>query len=528
MTPVPAAAANRPRVLTALAACLFASAAFGQSSSDGSFSRERSPDLPNMNMPAARPILIFFPPNPPPLGQGIPVTTSTGQGRSAAPPTLAEHVNECYYPQLSTRLTTRSLSDKLRARLERYRADKAALQGELGAELDRLRDAEPETHAAELTAFARKQAPKLAALEDTAEELRRDLTAGEQTWSALREWRLGERSQRGYSPTEIGQVMRGYAFYENGLLPAQRRLLREIHLEMSAAAQTTANATAAQPYLFFPPEPARVLLPDDLPADVAAQVAAYQTKKSRLKKELYDAVVAYESQKLSFLRPNPLKALAESQKAALTELEALAEDIRIGLGRVAPPSELSERSPVSPSLQIRIAAAIGQLASAQRGATSRLNEIFAAHRDVPMQTSVRFEPEGLRVIIVPVALSRDRTQKAQVDPRVAAVRTAAGAVAEDYGRQIAELVNELNAIRVEIAQALGTTRAGAIDHVLNSAMRVATARENDSRYGDYRIAVFQPGLSPAQRRLLFDGVMERLALPLPRGEMQPVGRAARW
>ena len=527
MTPPSAATAHRLRILSAVAACLTVTAASGQSSSDGSFSRERT-DFPTMNVPVARPIMIFFPPNPPPLGQGIPVTTSTSQGRSAAPPTLADHVNECYYPQLSTRLATRSLPEKLRARLERYRADKAALQGELRAELDRVRDAEAETRATELAALARKQAPRLAALENTAEELRRDLTLGEQTWSALREWRLGDRSPRGYSPNEIGQVMRGYAFYENGLLPAQRRLLREIHLEMSAAAETTANATAAQPYLFFPPEPARVLLPDDLSAEVATQIAAYQTKKSRLKKELYDAVVAYESQKLSFLRPNPLKALAESQKTALTELESLAEEIRIGLGRVAPLSELSERSPVSPLLQIRIAAAMGKLASAQRGAMTRLNEIFAAHRDVAMQTSVRFEPDGLRVIVVPVAFSRDRTQKAQVDPRVATVRTAAAAVAEDYGRQIAELVNELNAIRVEIAQALGTTRAGAIDHVLNSAMRVATARENDSRYGDYRIAVFQPGLSPAQRRLLFDGVMERLALPLPRGEMQPVGRAARW
>jgi hypothetical protein len=59
-------------------------------------------------------------------------------------------------------------------------------------------------------------------------------------------------------------------------------------------------------------------------------------------------------------------------------------------------------------------------------------------------------------------------------------------------------------------------------------MRVATARETASVYRDYRVALFQPGLSPEQRRLLFDGVMEQLELPLPRGELQPVYRAPTW
>jgi len=73
-----------------------------------------------------------------------------------------------------------------------------------------------------------------------------------------------------------------------------------------------------------------------------------------------------------------------------------------------------------------------------------------------------------------------------------------------------------------------TTKNAAIDHALLAATRVATAREAGHLYGDYRIAVFQPGLSPEQRRLLFDSVIERLDLPLPRGELQPITRAATW
>ncbi|MBL9201701.1 MAG: hypothetical protein JNL39_14415 [Opitutaceae bacterium] len=500
-----------------------------QSSTDGLSSPI---DVRPQAVPLARPILLHFPPSPPPLGQTLPPSSAPSSGRGSAPSELAAHVNEPFYPQLGAQLTTRSLSAKLRGRIDRHRAEKLALHDELRAELDRLRDAEPEARATALAALARKQAPQLAALEKAAEELRRDLIATDQGWSALRDWRLGDRSQRGYSPAEIGQVMRGYAYYENGLLAAQRRLLREIHLELAAAAETTANAAAAQPYLFFSPEPARVLLPDDLPADVAAQLAAYQTQKSKLKKELYDAVFAQESQKLSWIRGSPLKALAEAQRKPLDELEALAEEIRRGLVRHAPPAALAERSPVSPLLQQRIETAVSALGTAQRGASARLNEIFAAHRDVPMATSVRFEPSGLRVIIVPPGPGRGARgaspAPASADPRIAQVRAEAAAVTEDYDRKFADLANELNAIRVEIAQAIGTTRAGAVDQVLNAAVRVAQARENDGHYGDYRIAVFQPGLSPEQRRLLFDRVVEGLGLPLPRGELQPTGRSARW
>jgi hypothetical protein len=40
-------------------------------------------------------------------------------------------------------------------------------------------------------------------------------------------------------------------------------------------------------------------------------------------------------------------------------------------------------------------------------------------------------------------------------------------------------------------------------------------------YTDYNVAVFQPGLSPEQRRLLFAAALQKLGLPLPGGELQP-------
>ena len=58
------------------------------------------------------------------------------------------------------------------------------------------------------------------------------------------QWRLGDSEKRGFSPLEIAQVMRSYAYYENGLPAAQRRLLLEIAVELQMAADNVENATA--------------------------------------------------------------------------------------------------------------------------------------------------------------------------------------------------------------------------------------------------------------------------------------------
>jgi hypothetical protein len=521
-----------PRAL--LAAVLLLSLLAGRSGAQGSSSFPQAP-VYNDGVAASRylpRVAIFFPPNPPPLGRAVSAAAAQS-GRLTAPQELAAHVNEIFYPPLGTRLATKTLNDKLRAQLEQYRAAKTALQAELHKELERLRDAEPAARAGELAAFARRQTPKIAELEKSAEQLRRDLITRDTTWSAVREWRLGDSAKRGFSPLEIAQVMRSYAFYQNGLLPAQRRLLREISLELAMAADSTDKATAAQPYLFFPPEPARVLLPDDAPAEVAAKMAAYQTKKSLLKKELYDTVYSHDGEKFAFLG-STLKRLADKQAPRIAELEKLAEEIRVGLAEVPEPARVSERSPLPPTLQARAASLVVHLDSAQKEAAAKIRGILAEARDVPMQSSYRFEADGLKYVIIASAGGRGGRGGRGTPPspedraRVEAVRAQFAAVADAYGRTLADAVNERDALAVEIGRSLGTSKPEAVNTALMTAIRVATARENENAYRHYRVAVFQPGLSPEQRRLLFDGVVENLQLPLPRGELQPVQRASTW
>lgn len=490
---------------------------------DGGFSGDGFPSRSFLRAP------IFFPPNPPPLGRAIPATTAPA-GRFLAPPELAAYVNEPFYPQLGSRLHAKSLTDKLRAQLDQYRAAKRQVQTELRDEIEKLRDAEPAERVNQLTALARRQAPRLLELERNAEQLRRDLQDRDQTWSALREWRLGDNPRRAYSPLEIAQVMRSYAFYQAGLLPAQRRLLREISLELQMAEPDTATATVSQPHLFFPPEPARVLLPDNAPAEVAAKMAAYQTKKSQLKKELYDTIYSHDGERFSFLS-GTLKKLVERQTARIAELEKLAEEIRVGLTAVPEPPQISERSALPARLQSRVADLVAALGAAQKEANAALQSILARNRNLPMQTSHRFDTEGLKYVVI---ARGGRGGRGGPPPspedlkRIEAVRAEHAAVADTYGRKLAEVLNEKDAIAKEVGETLGLTKPEAINTALVTAIRVATAKESEGAYRDYRVAVFQPGLSPEQRRLLFDGVIERLELPLPRGELQPVQRGSTW
>ena len=471
---------------------------------------------------------IFFPPTPPPLGRALPPTPPV-EGRLAAPAEMAAHVNEPFYPQLATRLATRNLPARLRDRLEAYRARKAALTEELRTELARTQTLSATDRAIALGGLAVRQRGPLRDLETEAEELRRDLQVGDQTWGALRQWRLGNDERRGFSPLEIAQVMRSYAFYQNGLLPAQRRLLREIALELQAAGETAEAAAVNQPHLFFPPEPARVLPPNDLPPDVATRLATYQARKAALKKELFDAVHAHDGQAFPWLRGNTMSALARRQEAPLAELEALADEIRQGLAGNPEPAPLAERTPLPPVLQERVATLLREVAAAQQSAVTRIEALLAGARDLPVQTNYRFDAEGIRFVVVPLRSERGaKPAAADIPARTSALREGISAVAEDYGRRLAGFINERDAIRTEAGALLQLGRTDRLDQALQTAMRVANARETLEGYRDYRTALFAAGLSPEQRRLLFDHVIVRLELPLPRGELQPVNRQPTW
>ena len=71
-------------------------------------------------------------------------------------------------------------------------------------------------------------------------------------------------------------------------------------------------------------------------------------------------------------------------------------------------------------------------------------------------------------------------------------------------------------------------QAQQVGEALDGVIRYNARQENAEGYRDYRAAVFEPGLSPEQRRLLLGGALRKLELPLLGGELQPTRRPASW
>ncbi len=495
---------------------------------DPSF-RELIPLIPERRVRRDERVPIFYPPNPPALDRPV-AHLVTPPGRLAAPLELAQFVNESFYPALGTRLFTNTLYLSVRQDLEVYRTSKVVLQTEIRTTADRHREAEPAVRRQALEALAKVQTPKIAELEKMAEELRRDLVTTNFSWSAMREWHLVDEEKRGFSPGEIAMVMRGYAFYHRALSNSQRRLMREIVIELQSAvdAESGPPAVNASAPIFFSPEPARITLPDNLPPALATKVAAYQTKKSQLKKELYDRVHAYDGSALGPFRAS-LKSLAEQQAAGFATLESLAEEIRRGLADLPPEEKPEEFSPLPPILAYRVANVMRDRALAVRDATAKADAILARRydNDVRIRGAYRFDDNGMRVIVLPARdpATAPPAGEAEILAKVHAELTR---VADAYGRRLAELVNEQETIRSEGAELLKDPKKERVDQALIVASRIAIRKENDDAYRDYRIATLEPGLSPEQRRLLFDRAVEKLDLPLPRGEIQVSKRSNRW
>jgi hypothetical protein len=488
--------------------------------------------------PAPRPdrVQIYFPPYPPPLGRIVTLRPPAIIDELVAPAELAPYVSDVFYPSLSTLVATDELKTRQRERLQTYQTTKLALLRELRTELDRARDLKAGEREHALESFARRQAPALAKLEKTADDFRRDFTSYETDWSYYRQWRLGDGDAGGYSPLEIGRVLRAYSYYGNGLLLAQRGMLREISMEMLLASENAERAAAAQPFVFFSPEPARVLFPENIPDDVATKLAAYQNQKAVLKKELYAAVNEAERATLLF-RTNPLKTVAQKQSSRLQALEALANEIRRGLAESEHSATAIEPSPLAPELTEKTAALLQEGIDLERSGTTRMEQALAADRYLPVRVGYSVNESGIQYQIVPLGLpGRGRRgangsgagESTATLARIEALRERINAIVDDYGRAMADLMNRRDALRAEILAALGTQRLAAVENAIAVVTRILAQRQHASAYADYRTAVFEVGLSAEQRRLLFDAAIVQLNLPPLRGELQPMERAETW
>lgn len=534
MSRSPAPRVRLPRELIMLAAGMFASVettlAQRTERNDRGDRSERSDsaqgqsveDMQKAIMALRQP--IFYPPNPPPLGRPVSRIPQSPDGRILAPVDLAPFISDIFYPVLGSRYHAKQLKEAQRRQLEAYDLARTQLLRELRDEIARVNDLDPAARLEALMKFSATQTPRLKSLEGDAEKLRRELLLRDTSWTTYRDWRLGDKDTRGYSPREIATAMRGYAFYHDTLSLEQRHLLREIAIELDVASDDQVRATAAQPFTFFPPEPARVLFPAEMPEDAARKLAEFQTRKSALKKELYEAVHRHDGGGFFILRGDVLGSVANKQITRLAELEKLAEEIR----RAMPPTSgtpTAIRSTLPSSLTARVDRMMEAHARAQREAAAQIDAIMERERRGGILINYRFDQDGLKFVVVPDQSSR-RSKSAGT--KIESVRNEITPIVEAYGRSLADLINERAAISAEIGERLGSAEAAKIESALVTAMRAVYQRDAAPAFEEYRFAIFEPGLSPAQRRLLLHGVIQRLDLPLPRGEFQPFLRGDSW
>ncbi|HVU17771.1 MAG TPA: hypothetical protein VHD32_12665 [Candidatus Didemnitutus sp.] len=457
---------------------------------------------------------VFFPPVPPPLGTELRVLPPFVSGRPA-PAGVDVFAGDLFYPVLALRLAANDLPLPLADRLEAYRASKASQVNELRATLAAVQTLDANARAARLAEFARAQAPALEELERTAEKLRLDLQgsnvlgrpAYSVDWELSAAWRYPGTSA---TRERDARALRGAAYFQEGLPPAQRRLLLERAAEIDAApGETTAsgaNSSAGWP-VNLSPETARLRFISNLPAPLAGHISAYVTEKSAQ----IDALVAALRSALQTepsARAAALKHFSEAQVPALERLETAADQIRSELAQQPDPPG----PPAPPALPAELAEQINRYHQHKVEVLRTLYDTLARGAQAPEDatpapvTAADRTPDWLRrgTPATPVApkglhISVDEFNQLQLD-------------------LIGRLNRELAGLRLALAAYARQGGRKSVDDLLGDFERARQEEENWERYRDYHTAILQPGLSPAQRRLLFDAAIQQLKLPLPAAE----------
>ncbi|HRE79609.1 MAG TPA: hypothetical protein PLN52_01110, partial [Opitutaceae bacterium] len=462
---------------------------------------------------------VFFPGSEPALAQPVTKKPQAVRGYNV-PAKLETYVSEIFFAPLSAHLYDESLSKKRQQRIDTYRSERGVELTELRATLERIRTADTTARVAALRDLSSRQDSRLRELEQRAEEIRDDLTRGTFLhsgvyWNSYRSWRLGDDT-RYESAVDEFKVMRGAAFFQNGMSLGQRRLLREITIELRESSFAGSDPTAdialdaPGPYFFFSPATSRIRLPSRLPTELTTRLEDYRSKKETLKTELRETIYKNDRAWLNSTRTNALLQLAEKQAPAIEELERLAEELRYELVKYPYPDQPAH-SILSNDLVKRISSYLKRKEDLQRVLLARLQEI----RTTLPTDRVEFErKEGaLLLMVVP-----NRSASSAIKRKREEIIKGLPAFNEQQAATYRELNRERTALREEVSRLTTTTAkrtSQSIDELLAEFSRSFEKQENWNLYRDYYTAVLEPGLSPEQRRLLYDAAIEELMAYTP-------------
>lgn len=479
---------------------------------------------------------VFFPPVPPVMGTAIEATDAV-DFRYLAPLALTAHVGEWYYPTLSTLLAEHRLTPALTERLAGYIRARDAAEKEL-LELVRQRDERSEPgrgsgHAADGEAHT----ARLEALEREAERLRREFMTAGADWNAFRRVTLARRMKREKEPREkmlIAQILLAAACYRHDLTPLQRALLLEAAIETGAAdlgPYTAPFVTTDRRTMMFSPGAVRINVPREPKETLAAELAQFERLQAKLRRELVEAVTTFDLE-VGTRAEQRWRTRVATQARDLVDFEQQAEALRQAFlihgvnGWPAPAVEWPEdfRSRVERCRRKRLALAAERGAAAQEvrvemlvyrpGADGKHLNVKSTLLQLPTSPGTSYYINYVGIHGVP----EQGRSGMEVMQRM---RESIGRVERSQRERLAALEIEetaLGAEAVRIMRVEGTMTAQQALAVVGRALAQSAA---DRHYALYRYAVLEPGLTPAQRRLMLAMAMRQLNLALPGGEFQP-------
>jgi hypothetical protein len=462
------------------------------------------------NSPLLNPILaespgrhLLFAPTPPPLGDLAPPSP---RGLPVAP-RLAAFGQEYFAPQLSALYLYDGVPPPWRERLARYQQLRDAAVDQLRTQIDQVRALPSAERRSFLAQHATGAAPALARLEQEAEHLRDLLTNGDWNHVGIH-WTTTHRYQQvaRTGPTMYTEGLLDVAMYlHDDLSPDQRALLRVRRAQL--ADPESGNL------LYLPPFPASVRLPAELPTELAAGIDAYQRLLQRLQEELHEDFRAAQRPVLASTRAQRVRALAERQAADFSELHRQADEIRVQLAASPAFQQRTSETQLDPQLARRVQAYEDHKAAVQRQVTTQLQR----WRQTYPQLRLEFisGPQGHGHIGAvgnpPPRLPNPPRQEI-----------------EAYNRELHAQLTKLNAERVAISEVVRhvlaqaapsrQSRQASMETYLAEFTEIVRSQQQQLKYQDYHDALFQPGLSPPQRRLLFGAAVRQLNLPF---ELEP-------
>lgn len=469
----------------------------------------------------------FFPP-PSPVYGAAPAGSATGRMLGGwrrnppvkAPENLSPYVNEFFYPALGTRLSHDSLSGTLQKRLDEYRQRRDTLADELRNKIVSLQPEDVPTRERHLREFAQTQTAKIVALESDAESLRHDMVTGKgmfsvnADWNQGREWKLGSLkigpgSARLAQIAEV-QVLRATAYFQDGLSVEQRALALELWMELrrkipgagAGRPPQVATGTEDDPLvIFFSPAPARVLLPQNLTSELRDKVGKYSGELDALKRELRETIVAQDQAEPSD-RTKALYALATRQVPRLAALENLAEEIRHGMAALPPPPPPAPPVKLPPATEAHLAKFLADRRALEREhmqyVQNEMAKLNAAHRG-PDMAKITFHDDFRERNADRYAALEEENKALFAEMTVAA-----------RGMTDPQTGKPMDAMTL-------------LQQVVASDQRFDKIAREETLYSDYKAAMFEPGLSPEQRRLLYGRGLVNLAQGLPDGVPMPEG-----